>query len=44
MVISVLEIVWSADICAYFCGRFFGGKIFGDMKMAPAISPKKTWE
>ena len=44
MVISVLAIVWSADICAYFCGRFFGGKIFGDMKMAPAISPKKTWE
>lgn len=41
MVISVLAIVWSADICAYFCGRFFGGKIFGDMKMAPAISRRK---
>ena len=39
MVVSVLAIVWTADICAYFAGRFFGKH-----RMAPAISPKKTWE
>ncbi len=39
MVVSVLVIVWTADIFAYFCGR-----IFGRHRMAPAISPKKTWE
>lgn len=39
MVVSVLVIVWVADICAYFCGC-----AFGKHRMAPAISPKKTWE
>lgn len=39
MVVSVLVIVWTADVCAYFAGRFFGKH-----RMAPAISPKKTWE
>ena len=39
MVVSVLMIVWTADVCAYFCGRAFGRH-----RMAPAISPKKTWE
>ncbi|MDL2059622.1 phosphatidate cytidylyltransferase [Mesosutterella sp. AGMB02718] len=39
LVLSVLVIVWTADIAAYFCGRAFGRH-----RMAPAISPKKTWE
>ena len=30
--------VWAADILAYFSGRIIGGP-----KLAPKISPKKTW-
>ncbi len=32
-------LIWSSDTFAYFVGRFFGKN-----KMAPKISPKKTWE
>ena len=39
LVLSVLLIVWGADISAYFCGR-----AWGKHRMAPAISPKKTFE
>lgn len=34
----LLATVWAIDICAYFAGRFIGGP-----KLAPRISPKKTW-
>lgn len=34
----LLAVVWSADIAAYMFGRAIGGP-----KLAPRISPKKTW-
>ena len=37
--LSVLCLVWMADIAAYF-----GGRRFGRRKLAPAISPGKSWE
>lgn len=40
----VMAITWMGDTGGYFGGRFLGGKIFGDRKLAPTISPKKTWE
>ncbi len=41
--LSVLLLVWVADIFAYFSGRTFGGK-FSKGKLAPSISPGKSWE
>ena len=41
--LSVLVLVWVADIFAYFSGRAFGGR-FSKGKLAPAISPGKSWE
>jgi len=38
-ILSVFCLVWAADIAAYF-----GGKAFGRRKLAPAISPGKSWE
>lgn len=40
---SVLVLVWVADIFAYFFGRVFGGRFIA-RKLAPNISPGKTWE
>lgn len=40
---SVLVLVWVADIFAYFAGRRWGGRFFA-RKLAPTISPGKTWE
>jgi phosphatidate cytidylyltransferase len=37
--LSVLFLVWMADIAAYFSGRAFGRR-----KLAPSISPGKSWE
>ena len=41
--LSVLLLVWVADVFAYFAGRALGGK-FTTGKLAPVISPKKSWE
>jgi phosphatidate cytidylyltransferase len=41
--LSVLVLVWVADIFAYFAGRSFGGR-FSKGKLAPSISPGKSWE
>jgi phosphatidate cytidylyltransferase len=37
-ILWIFLIVWSADTLAYFAGRIIGGP-----KLAPVISPKKTW-
>jgi phosphatidate cytidylyltransferase len=41
--LSILLLVWVADVFAYFAGRAFGLK-FTRNKLAPAISPGKSWE
>ncbi|KAF1023859.1 MAG: Phosphatidate cytidylyltransferase [Paracidovorax wautersii] len=43
LLLSVFAIVWAADIAAYFAGRAFSQKVFA-RKLAPAISPGKSWE
>lgn len=37
-ILFLFACVWGTDIAAYFAGRYFGGP-----KLAPSISPSKTW-
>ena len=39
VLLAVLAVLWMADVAAYFSGR-----ALGKHKLAPAISPGKTWE
>jgi phosphatidate cytidylyltransferase len=41
--LSVLVLVWAADVFAYFFGRTLGGR-WVRAKLAPSISPGKSWE
>lgn len=43
-VLLAMLITFGGDTGGYFAGRAMGGKLFGERRLAPQLSPKKTWE
>ena len=43
LLLSAMTLVWVADIAAYFTGRALGGRFIA-RKLAPSVSPNKSWE
>jgi phosphatidate cytidylyltransferase len=43
LLLSIFCVVWAADVFAYFCGKALGGR-FIHRKLAPSVSPGKSWE
>ncbi len=44
MLLWLILVTKMSDIWAYCSGVLLGGKIFGQRKFSPVVSPKKTWE
>ncbi len=44
MLLWIILVTKMSDIWAYCSGVLLGGKIFGERRFSPVVSPKKTWE
>ncbi len=44
MLLWLILVTKMSDIWAYCSGVLLGGKIFGERRFSPVVSPKKTWE
>ncbi len=43
-VLLAMLVTFGGDTGGYFAGRALGGKLTGGRRLAPSLSPKKTWE
>ncbi len=44
MLLWLILVTKMSDIWAYCSGVLLGGRIFGERRFSPVVSPKKTWE